>query len=277
MSDSIETPSLKRKMWPAARALARVGCCAIGTIYVLIGVWAMLALLRLAAPAADEQRILQRMSGWPLGAGLIASLALGTLAYIVWLLFDAVFDPYKFGDGLKGVGERIGIALSALAYGKTGWSAVKVLVGSGAHGEQQRQRFAWHVLEWSGGRWMVGVVGVVVAIVGLFQIKYVYEGHHRRWIELPRSSRYARLMVDVLGWAGYGSRCAILVVLGWFLLHAAWAFDAHDVGDTDSAFNFLGLSGGALGHALFSAVALGTVCYGVFMYVNALRFKAQPR
>jgi len=66
-------------------------------------------------------------------------------------------------------------------------------------------------------------------------------------------------------------------VLGWFLLHAAWAHDANDVGDTDSAFNFLGLSGDALGHALFSVVALGTICYGLLMYVNALRFKAQGR
>jgi hypothetical protein len=264
-------------MLPTARALARIGCCAIGTLYVLIGVWAMLALFRVAAPAADEQRILQRMSELPLGAVVIAILALGTLAYIMWLTFDAVFDPYKFGNGLKGVGERIGIALSTLAYGKIGWSAVRVLVGSGAHGEQERQRLAWHVLEWPGGRWLVAVAGATVAIVGLFQIKYVYEGHHRRWIQLPRSSRTARVVVDVLGWAGYGARCAILLVLGWFVLHAAWSVDAQDVGDTDSAFNFLGLSGGALGHALFSVVALGTICYGLFMYVNALCFKAPAR
>ena len=262
-------------MWPAARVLARIGCCAIGTLYVLIGVWAMLALLRVADPAADEQRILQRISGWPLGAALIACLALGTLAYIVWLLFDAVFDPYKFGSGLKGVAERIGIALTGLAYGRIGWSAVKVLVGNGAHGEQERQRLASHVLEWSGGRWLVGVAGIVVAIVGLFQVKYVYQGEHRRWIELGRSRRSTRVIVDAVAWAGYGARCAILLVLGWFLLHAAWAFDANDVGDTDSAFNFLGLSGGALGHVLFSVVAVGTICYGLFMYVNALRFKAQ--
>ena len=264
-------------MLPTARVLARVGCCAIGTIYVLIGTWAMLALLRVAAPAADEQRILHRISEWPLGSALLAGLALGTLAYILWLIFDAVFDPYEFGDGLKGMAERIGIALTSLAYGRIGWSAVMALVGSGAHGEQQRRRLVAQVLEWPGGRWMIGLVGVVVAIVGLFQIKYVFEGEHWRWIELRRSRRLARLIVDSLGWAGYGARCAILLVLGWFLLHAAWAFDPNDVGDTDSAFNFLGLSGSAPGHVLFSIVALGTICYGLFMYVNAVRFKAQRR
>jgi len=265
---------VKRKLLPAARVLARIGCCSIGTIYVLIGVWAMLALLRVADPAADEQRILQRMSELPLGAALIVGLALGTLAYILWLTFEAVFDPFEFGSGLKGVGERIGIALSALAYGKIAWSAVKVLVGTGAHGEQQRQRVAGQVLDWPAGRWLVGAAGLAVAIVGLFQIKYVIDGEHRRRMALPRSHRFAHRLVDVLGWAGYGARCAILLVLGWFLLHAAWAFDARDVGDTDSAFDFLGLSGSALGNAVFTVVALGTICYGLFLYVNALWFKA---
>lgn len=269
--------SLKQRMLPTARVLARIGCCSIGTIYVLIGVWAMLALLRVAGPAADEQRILQRLSDFPLGAVLIVLLALGTLAYILWLIFDAVFDPYKFGSGLKGLGERIGIGLSTLTYGKIAWSAVRVLVGSGGHGEQERQRVAWQVLEWPCGRWLVGVAGAAVAIVGLFQIKYVYEGEHHRWIELPRVSRFARVTVDCLAWAGYGARCAILLVLGWFLLHAAWSIDANDVGDTDSAFDFLGLGGSVLGHALFSVVALGTICYGLFMYVNGLRFKAERR
>jgi hypothetical protein len=66
-------------------------------------------------------------------------------------------------------------------------------------------------------------------------------------------------------------------VLGWFLVHAAWAEDANDVGDTDSAFNFLGLSGSAAGHVLFSAVPVGTMCYRGSCTVNALRFKAQRR
>ena len=124
---------------------------------------------------------------------------------------------------------------------------------------------------------MVGLAGVVVAVVGVLQIKYVWNGRHRRWIELRRPSRFAGFMVDFVAWAGYGARCAILLVLGWFLLHAAWAADARAVGDTDSAFDFLGLSGGAIGHVLFSAVALGTICYGLFMYVNAACFRSPAR
>ena len=40
--------ALQAELAPTFRVLARVGCFAIGTVYVLIGVWAMLALLRIA-------------------------------------------------------------------------------------------------------------------------------------------------------------------------------------------------------------------------------------
>lgn len=266
---------MKRKLLPAARVLGRIGCFSIGTIYVLIGVWAMLALLRVATPAADEQRILQRLTELPLGAPAIVGLALGVLSYILWLIFEAVFDPYEVGRGLKGISTRIGIALSSLAYGKIASSAVTVLLGSGAHGEEERQRFAGRVLSWPAGPWLVGAGGVAVAIVGLLQIKYVYDGDHRPRIDLSGLGPYARVTVDILGWAGYGARCAILLVLGWFLVHAGWSFDASEVGDTDSAFDFLGLGGTALGKAVFSVVAVGTIAYGFFMYVNGRFFKAE--
>jgi hypothetical protein len=266
---------VKRKLAPAVHVLARFGYFSIGTIYVLIGVWAMLALWRVANPAADEQRILQRLTDLPLGFAVIAVLALGMLGYMLWLIFEAVFDPYKFGNRLKGLSNRIAIACSALAYGKIASAGAIVLLGRGGHGEQQRQRVARHVLDWPGGPWLLGAAGLAVAIVGLFQIKYVHDGEHRRRIALPRRGRFARVAVDVLGWAGYGARCAILLVLGWFLLRAASTVNARNVGDTDSAFDFLGLGGGTLGDTVFSVVALGTICYGLFLYVNGVWFKSE--
>jgi len=266
---------VKQKMLPAARVLARIGFFSIGTIYILIGVWAMLALFRVANPAADEQRIMHKLTELPVGIALIAGLALGTLAYILWLIFQAVFDPYKLGNRLRGLGERTGIALGALAYGKIAWATVTVLLGGGAHGEEDRQQLARQVLEWPAGPWLVGAAGLAVGIVGLFQIKYVRDGGHWQQMDVSRFNRAARLVVQALGWAGYGARCAILLVLGWFLIHAAWSFDARAVGDTDSAFDFLGLGGSALGNGVFSVVALGTIGYGLFMYINGVFFKSE--
>jgi len=244
----------------------------VGTVYVLIGAWAMLALLRLAGPAADEQRILHRIQQVPFGSLFIAAVAAGTTGYIFWLIFEAVFDPYQFGRTFKGVVERIGIAFSTIAYGMIVAAAARVLLGDGASNERRQQHLVGTVLHWPAGPWLVGAAGVVVAATGLYQLKYVYDGDHERRLEMDRHGKAARRTVNILGWAGYGARCAILLVIAGFLVHAAYSFNPRHVGDTDSAFDVLGLGGGVLGNILFSAVALGTIAYGVIMYINAVYF-----
>jgi hypothetical protein len=268
---------LQAKIAPTFRVLARVGCFAIGTVYVLIGVWAMLALLCLADPAADEQRILDRLRELPFGSAFIAVIALGTVGYMLWLLFEATFDPYDFGRTAKGVAERVGIGLSTLAYGVIVAAAVRTLLGAGGHGEEKQQRMVATVLDWPGGQWLVGGAAVLLASAAVYQLKYVYDRDHLRRLELGRSATIARMAVNALGWAGYGARCAILLVLSWFLLRSAWSLDPRAMGDTDSAFDFLGLGGGPLGDGVFSIVALGTIAYGIFLYVNGVffRFAAQ--
>lgn len=265
--------AVQEKLSPVARFLARFGCFSIGAVYVLIGLWALLALLSLADPAADEERILQRMADFPLGQACIAAIALGTAGYILWLVFEAVFDPYGFGHSLKGVAERVGIGLSALTYGIIVSAGVKVLLGRGGRGEEQQQALVAGVMDWPGGRWLIAAAGLVVAGAGLYQIKYVHDRDHLRRLEREKLGPFLRATVYVLGWAGYLARCAILLVLGGFLLRAAWTADAGAVRDTDSAFDFLGLGGSTLGDSLFTLVALGTIGYGIFMGINGVFFE----
>ena len=60
-------------------------------------------------------------------------------------------------------------------------------------------------------------------------------------------------------------------MLGYFLLRSALTHDASEVGDTDTAFDFIG--GGVIGDSAFFVVALGTIAYGLFMYVNAKYYR----
>lgn len=264
---------MQARLSPACHQLARVGCLAVGTVYVLIGVWAMLALLRIADPAADEQRILSRLRELPFGTPVIAMIALGTTGYIAWLLFEACFDPYELGRTAKGIAERIGVGLSTLAYGVIVFAAIRALLGTGDHGQEEKQRMVAQVLGWPGGEWLVGGAAVVLAAAALYQVKFVYDGDHLRQLELSRLGVVGRTAVNGLAWAGYTARCVILLVLAWFLLRAAWSSNSGAIGDTDSAFDFLGLGGGPLGDGVFSAVALGTVAYGIFLYVNGVLFR----
>lgn len=177
------------------------------------------------------------------------------------------------------VSQYQAIGLSTLAYGVIVVAASRTLLGAGGHGEEGRQRMVAEALDWPGGQWLVGGAAAFLASAAVYQLKYVYDRDHLRRIELRRLAPVAQMAVNMLGWAGYGARCAILLVLSWFLLRAAWSFDPQAMGDTDSAFDFLGLGGGPLGDAVFSAVSLGTIAYGIFLYVNGafFQFKAPAR
>ena len=94
-------------------------------------------------------------------------------------------------------------------------------------------------------------------LAGVTRPLMLYDGEHERRLLMDRHGKVARVVVNVLGWAG-------------FLVRAAASFAARKVGDTDSAFDVLGLGGGSVGNALFSAVALGPIAYGIVMYMNAV-------
>ena len=252
--------------------LARFGSFSVGTVYILIGVWALLALLRWAEPAADEARILHRFMSFPLGNVLTAALATGIFGNAVWAVYEVIRDPYDFGSRFVGVLERMGLAIGALVYGSLAFTALMALRGHGGHREESQRILAARVLEWPGGEWIIGVAGLALAAAGLFQIKYVLEGGHRRRLRMDAAPQFLRTATHVLAWGGFIARCVILLVLGGFLLRSAWSSNPDAIGDTDTAFDFLGLGGSTLGDSVFTVIALGTIGYGIFLYINSVFF-----
>jgi type IV secretory pathway VirB2 component (pilin) len=71
----------------------------------------------------------------------------------------------------------------------------------------------------------------------------------------------------VLAWAGHMARAVILCIIAYFLIQASLQSDPGDVVNTDKAFNLLGES--ILGHPAFVVVALGTISYGLYMFMLA--------
>ncbi|MBW8886483.1 MAG: DUF1206 domain-containing protein [Fibrobacteres bacterium] len=254
---------------PVLRFCARAGCVSIGAVYALIGTWAQLALLRLARPAADEERILQRLREFPAGTALVIAICLGVFGYMAWRLYEAARDPYGLDAGPAGLIDRSTTVVGAFTYGLIAVSALKVLAGRGGHGEQSQRDLVARVFQWHDGRWLVGAFGVVIVLVGFYQFVYIAAGNHRIRIRMDRLAAPVRPCVDALAWAGFAARGVILWVLGGCLAKAAWASDPSKVRDTDSAFDFLG----SLNHKAFAAVAIGTIAYGAFLWINAAFYR----
>ena len=256
------------KYKPYAEKLAIYGCYSIAAVYILIGVMAILSFMGILVAKADEERIVGVLLDLPLGWLIIVIIVAGMAGYVLWRIFESVTDPYNFGNSFAGIAKRVGIGLSAAGYVMIGYAAIQILItGEGGNGEDDQQMMVAQVLSYSGGAWMIGLAGVVTGFAGLFQIKYVAGGEYKKRLKFHAMSTWIEKAVHLFAWAGYIARGIILSVIGYFFISAAIHSDPEEVGDTDSAFDFLG-DFGTIGHVAFIAVAIGTIAYGLYMILN---------
>ncbi len=267
---------LIRRLRESAQPLARFGCASIGTVYVLVGVLALLALSGRLTGHADEDRMIPLLMNLPGGSVLIMAIALGMFGYIVWRGVEAIADPYEFGNHWQGILARSVIALGATAYGVIAFSAIRIVMGDGGSGpdesgEERDRLLVGRVLDWPAGDWIIGTAGALIVVIGLAQFALIARRAYTMEIDLHPRLPAIRTAIHALAWYGYGARGVILGVLGYFLLMAGLRNDAAEVGDTDTAFDTIG--GGVVGDTAFFIVALGTIAYGFFMYACALFYK----
>lgn len=275
-----KTRMLLHRLSRIARPLARFGCVAIGTVYVLIGVLALLALAGIFIEAADEDRLIHVLRNLPGGTIVVWAIIAGAAGYVVWRAIEAWADPYEFGTSWHGLLVRTGIALSAVGYAVLAYSAARIAAaplvqGRGQIAEQKRQQLIAGVLTWPAGDWLVGAAGLALAVMGVGQAVLILRRSYTIEIDLEDRAPALRRGIHALAWYGYAARGVMLCVLGYFLLRGGIHSNPSAVGDTDTAFDTIG--GGLIGDSAFFVVALGTIAYGLFMYACALFYRFQKR
>jgi hypothetical protein len=272
-----------RKLKRGARPLARFGCFSIGTVYVLVGLLALLALSGIFTGSADEDRMVHVLMRVPGGVVLIWGIVAGLAGWVLWRTAEALTDPYEFGSDWKGLACRAGVALSGLAYGLLAFSAGRIAHGgpgtsqNGEEAEEQQQLLVGQVLEWPFGAWLIGVVAVGIAGVAIGQFVLLARRGYLMEVDVDALPRGGRRTLDLLAWTGYSARAVILAVLAYFLMSAAYTANPEEAGDTDTAFDFIG--GGWIGDTAFAIVAIGTIAYGLYMYLCGAfyRFERSPQ
>lgn len=266
-------PTLKTH--PFIKHLARYGSVSIGGVYIFIGVIAMLSLLRVVDGGADEDSVLEMLHRTWAGEVLLWIILTGILSYMAWRFFEATADPLQHGKNTKGLLKRIGIAGAAATYGAVALSGIQAMLGTGDAGEgfEEQRHLIASVLEWRNGNWLIGITGAVVGFAAAMEFRYVVLGDHKPTLDINHLSHTKRRIIYGLAWAGHCARSIILGIIAYSLLRGAITSDARQTVNTDKAFNFIGES--MLGHPLFVLVAIGTVCYGVYMILYGVYLNFQ--
>jgi hypothetical protein len=242
---------------PAARVLARAGLTARGLVWILIGCVAALVAFGRARQEANQQGALQLLARQPLGSVLLWVLGVGFVSYALWCLSQAAFGVAGEGNGagprLKSVGRAI--VYSFFAYLTFG-------VISGAHGSQShaQQDLTAQAMRHPGGRWLVGIAGLIVVIAGLV---LAGQGIRRTFLadlRTSRMSRRTRRVVELLGVIGTVARGVVVALTGVLVIEAAVTHRASESGGLDQAL--ITLRNQPLGEILVLLAALGLIIFG---------------
>lgn len=252
--------------------LARVGFIALGVVYCLVGALAFMAAFELGGKNAqdtDQKGAFQLILDQPFGQVLLALVALGLACYAVWRLLQAIMDPEHRGHDAKGIGRRLGYAFSGLFYGSLAFFAANLVLGNGDSTGQgdSRQGLARELLLQPFGQWLVGLVAVGTMLMGLYQIYRALSGKYRRKIQESKLRPEYKTMLVRAGMVGYIARGVVWLLIGYLFLRAALSANAGEAGGTDKAFHLVEST--TYGSLILGLIALGLICYGVFMFVRA--------
>lgn len=243
------------------------GCISTGLIYASIGVIAILSFLRIKEGGADESSLLIFLDDFLVGQIFIWIILLGTLSYIIWRIYEAYTDPYNYGSHWKGLARRAGIGLSSIADVLIAYSAVMVLLGAGTAREdgrpEEEREMVGSMLTEDWGEWLIISAGVIILGTALVQLYYGVTRGYRERLDIPNLSKEYKKLVHMMAWLGYGARGIIIGIIGFFYLKAGIAEDPDFVVNTDKAFNYIGQN---IGNLFFVLIAIGTFCYGLFMF-----------
>jgi hypothetical protein len=249
------------------------GCISTGLIYAAIGVIALLSFFKVRDGGADEGSMLAMINDYLVGKIFIFIVLSGTLCYIIWRFYEAVTDPYEYGKKAIGIGKRIGICLSTVADILIVNTAIRVLLGTGhimlngqPHEEQEKVA---SLLQEPWGNEIVVALGMLVIITAVMQLVYGITKGYKERIDIEHFSRGVQTVTHGLAWTGYIARGIILGIIGFFLAKAGFIGNAKVVVNTDKAFDFIG---DHIGHLYFILVAIGTICYGIFMFVLGVAY-----
>ncbi|MFD9034392.1 DUF1206 domain-containing protein [Streptomyces sp. NPDC059567] len=276
--DSAAQPKSRGRRVADSRAVevaSRVGLCARGVIYVLVGILAVrIGLGSDSGQEADRSGAVGTLGEQPFGRALLWALVVGLAAMALWRLAEAAFGQTveggdKWSRRLGSLGMAvfytvicIGVAQTALVGGSAG----------GRPGDETSKEYTARVLAWPGGRVIVGVFGAVLIVVGAVILVRSLMRKFEENLRTEEMRPATRRVVAILGIVG-GVACGVVAAAaGLSVLLAAVRYDPSQAKGLDETLRSFAAT--PAGPALLIAAAVGLVLFGLYSFCEARWRKA---
>ncbi len=245
--------------------LARAGYAARGIVYFLLGALALGSAFGRGGGEASSQGALSSLLSQPFGRVALGLIAIGLIGHVLWRLAQSLLDADRLGKDAKGLAGRAGHLVSGLTHATLALFAAQLALGLGASSSSGSEDHwtAW-LMQQPFGRWLVGLVGLVIIAAGGVQIYRAVTAKYRERIALPaHSGEWLQKLCSF----GLGARGALFMVIGGFFLLAALTVNPNQAGSLPEAMEWVQQL--PFGGILYVLAALGLVAFGIYSLVEA--------
>lgn len=246
--------------------LARGGFIAYGVIHLLFAWLALQVALGDSSGETDQGGALQTIGAQSGGKFLLILIIIGMVALAVWQAFEAAIG--ESGPQTKeAMAERFISGCRAILYLYFAYLGYKVVNGASKSQADSQESATSSLMQNTGGRWLVGLIGLVVVGVGIglvvYGVKKKFEDHLNTGQMNPSVHRTVRR----LGVAGYSAKGVAYTIVGVLIVSAAVTYDAEKARGLDGALKTL--SSQSYGPWLLGLIALGIAAFAVYCVFQA--------
>lgn len=261
---------------PLLENLTRLGYAARGLIYGTIGILAIKIAFGASGELPDIQGAIASIGQQIFGRILLGIILIGLMGYSLWGLIRAFFDPLHKGKKLKGILERVGFFISAIAYAILIPPTYNFIFGKSNAAQNGTQEIDLiniisTIFTIPFGKWIVGIIGVIVLIFSLVQVYRGLRQNFDKQIKKYELNSKQTKILKIVGRFGTLARAVVSALIGLFLLFAAYHANSAEVKGIDGAL--LILLHQPYGSWLLGLVAVGLISFGVYSLLSGLWFK----
>jgi hypothetical protein len=246
--------------------LARGGFVCYGVIHLLFAWVALQVAFGNSSQEGDQTGALRKLASQPAGKTLVIVVVIGMVALAIWQAFEAIIGQSGEQDK-EAIAERVINGIRALIYLWLAWVGVKVVSGAASSQSKSSQNTTKNLMDSAGGRWLVGLIGLVVVGVGIGLCWYGLTKRFEKRLNTAQMSPTVRKATRRLGMFGYSAKGVAYGIVGVLVLAAGVTYDAKKASGLDGALKTLASHG--WGVWLLALIALGFVAFGIYCFFQA--------
>ena len=251
------------------KKIALIGYVAKGAVYITTGILTFLTTIDMGGQKAGKLSTIDYLEQQSFGASIVILLGLGLLCYALWRLLQGITDPEGIGTDLKNMAKRIGFAISGIIYAGLGFIAIADALDLNLFSGNENSKSSF--LTGTTGSLIFMGIGIGLGLKGIYQFIKAFKGEFLEPFKIDSlASINKRKFIKRIGYAGLISRGIVTSIVSYFFIRAAINIKesgSEELKGTSEAFFFI--QDQMFGKYLLGTVALGLVCYGLFMFSTA--------